>query len=166
MLKYLKFIVVLIAIMASVPVFAQQEKYADMEAEVFEYVNDHRAKVGLKPLVRNDTVCEAAMEHCQYMGNKSVSINHDNFEERMHALMKTVKPCYGAAENVARGQKDAREVVDMWLSSPGHKDNIEGDYNMSGVSIYKGGDGRLYFTQIFLKRKYPAQKVAKAQPEG
>lgn len=166
MLKYLKFIVVVVALVASTPVFSQSGDYAGMETEVLRYINEYRAKKGLAPLVLNDTINRAAMEHCKYLGNKAHQLNHDGFEDRMHGLMAVIKPCYAAAENVARGQKDAKEVVNNWLSSPGHKENIEGDFNLSGIAIYKDRDGMLYFTQIFLKRKPIVPKVVKSRTEG
>jgi len=57
------------------------------------------------------------------------------------------------AENVALGQTTAQEAVDSWLSSEGHKQNIEGSYNLTGVGVAQGSDGDLYFTQIFLLYK-------------
>src|SRR5687768_13963102 len=101
MLKYLKFIIVLMALMASAPVFAQSDNYTDMESEVLRYINEYRAGKGLGPLVMNDTINRAAMEHCKYLGNKAHRLNHDGFEDRMHGLMAVIKPCYSAAENVA-----------------------------------------------------------------
>ena len=166
MLKYLKFIVVLIAMLATTPSFSQPAEYADMETEVLRYVNEYRAGKGLGPLAMNDTINRAAMEHCKYLGNKAHRLNHDGFEERMHGLMSVIKPCYSAAENVARGQKDAKEVVNNWISSPGHRENIEGDFNLSGIAIYKDREGMLYFTQIFLKRKPAAPKVVKRNTQG
>jgi uncharacterized protein YkwD len=58
---------------------------------------------------------------------------------------------YKAAENVgmARGDFAAEEIVDIWLESQGHKENIEGPYTLSGVGSYEL-DGAVYFTQIFL----------------
>lgn len=152
MLKYLKFFIVFVAMLATTPSFAQSGEYKDMETEVLRYINEYRAEKGLGPLVMNDTINRAAMEHCKYLGNKAHRLNHDGFEDRMHGLMSVIKPCYSAAENVARGQKDAKEVVSNWISSPGHRENIEGDFNLSGIAIYKDRDGMLYFTQIFLKR--------------
>ncbi len=158
MLKYLKFIVVLMAMLVSAPAFSQEDEYVRMQSEVLQYINEYRAKKGLVPLAMNDTINRAAMEHCKYLGNKAVQLNHDGFEDRMHGLMAVIKPCYAAAENVARGQKDAKEVVNNWISSPGHRENIEGDFNLSGIAIFKNRDGMLYFTQIFLKRKPAAPK--------
>ncbi len=58
-----------------------------------------------------------------------------------------------AAENVAYGQMSAEEVVDGWLHSPGHRQNIEGDYNLTGIGVAQNKDGVIYFTQIFVLKK-------------
>ncbi len=159
MLKYLKFLFVAISFSCAAPASAQEDEYAQMREEVLQYVNEYRAKKGLAPLVMNDTISEAALEHCKYMGNKTIRINHDGFEDRMHGLMKQLKPANGGAENVANGQKDAREVVNMWIASPGHRENIEGNYHLSGIGIYRNKNGVLYFTHIFIKKSSPVRAV-------
>ncbi len=58
----------------------------------------------------------------------------------------------GAAENVAYGNMTAAKVVDGWLHSPGHKKNIEGNYNLTGIGTVQREDGVIYFTQIFIKK--------------
>lgn len=140
-----------------------QDDYSAMEQEVLTYVNEYRARKGLRPLEMNAAIREAAFGHSKYMGTKTIRINHDGFEERMYGLMKALKPANGAAENVANGQHSAKEVVTMWLNSPGHRENIEGDYNLSGIAIYKNKNGVLYFTHIFIRQK---QATAAAKPRG
>jgi uncharacterized protein YkwD len=56
------------------------------------------------------------------------------------------------AENVATGQHTAQSAVDTWLKSQGHRENIEGDYNQTGIGITKGKNGSLFFTEIFIKK--------------
>ena len=162
MLKHLKYLIVAIALICTAPVYAQQDEYVAMREEVIQYINEYRAKKGLPALEMNDTISEAAFKHCQYMGNKTIRINHDGFEDRMHGLMKQLAPSYGAAENVANGQTNAKEVVNMWINSRGHRENIEGNYNLSGIGIYKNKNGILYFTHIFIKRKTtPTKQISK-----
>ena len=48
---------------------------------------------------------------------------------------------------------NAKQVVNMWLNSDGHRKNIEGNYNLTGIGVVKGKDGALYFTQIFVNKK-------------
>lgn len=130
-----------------------QEDYTHLQQEILTYVNEHRTSKGLTPLVMNDTIVPAAIAHSKYLAFKTISLNHDNFEERMYALIKQLKRVTGAAENVADGKMSAKEVVSAWLNSPGHRDNIEGNYNITGIGIVRNRQGVLYYTQIFLHRK-------------
>ena len=52
----------------------------------------------------------------------------------------------------AMGILSAGEVVNMWLNSPGHKRNIEGNFTLTGIGIAEADNGYLYFTQIFLRK--------------
>ncbi len=86
------------------------------------------------------------------MANKSVAFGHDGFDNRIDVIISKIGRINAAAENVAYGQMNASTVVNGWLRSPGHKKNIEGDYNLTGIGVYKDANGTIYFTQIFLKK--------------
>ena len=120
--------------------------------EILKLVNDHRAGKGLGPLKMNDIISQAAEKHSGNMASGKIPFGHDGFDERMARVTKQLKPANAWAENVAYGSHDAKEIVDMWLHSPGHKKNIEGDYNLSGIGIAKGTDGNYYYTQIFINK--------------
>ena len=65
-----------------------------------------------------------------------------------------VIPYSAATENVAynQGYNDpATQVVKSWLQSSGHRQNIEGQYKLTGVGIAKNARGEYYFSQIFRK---------------
>jgi uncharacterized protein YkwD len=133
---------------------APATSYKDMETEILKYVNEHRTGMHLKPLKMNGIITAAAERHSKDMATGKIPFGHDGFNERMEKLSKQIKPSYSFAENVGQGKLDARAAVDMWLNSPGHKKNIEDDYNISGIGIAKGADGDLYLTQIFLLHDY------------
>ncbi len=46
-------------------------------------------------------------------------------------------------------------MVEQWLTSPGHKRNIVGNYNITGIGIARDKQGKLYYTQIFLRSSDP-----------
>jgi uncharacterized protein YkwD len=52
---------------------------------------------------------------------------------------------------ISSGPMGAREVVDGWLRSPGHRRNIEGDFRLTGIGVATARNGMVYFTQIFIK---------------
>jgi len=43
----------------------------------------------------------------------------------------------------------AKQVVEEWLESSMHRQNIVGPYNVTGIGIAADRKGALYFTQIF-----------------
>ncbi len=130
---------------------AAPDTYAAMKTGILNLINKHRAAIGRKPLKMNEVIEKAATSHSTNMATKKISFGHDGFDERMKGITQQLGGANGWAENVLMGVETAEKAVDMWLHSPGHKKNIEGDYNLTGIGIVKGSDGNLYFTQIFMK---------------
>ncbi|MCK0131836.1 CAP domain-containing protein [Flavobacteriaceae bacterium F08102] len=117
--------------------------------DILKLINKHREINGLHTLKRNATADKLAENHNKYMIANDV-VNHDHFNERASALRKD-EQAKGVGENVAWGYKDAQQVVNAWLDSPGHKANIEGDFTNSGLSAMKDDNGTYYFTHLFYK---------------
>lgn len=124
-----------------------------IEKEIHALVNKYRAKKGLSPLETNSTISSAAASHSRNMASKRIPMGHSGFDSRMNKLMKQIKGSNACAENVAYGAQTAEKVVDMWINSKGHRKNILGDYNTTGIGVTKDKKGTLYFTQIFIRRK-------------
>ena len=62
----------------------------------------------------------------------------------------TVNSQIQGGENLAFGQDDAQEVVDDWMDSPTHRDNIlYGDFSSGSISIYQNDDGVKYWANEF-----------------
>jgi uncharacterized protein YkwD len=122
---------------------------AQMPVQVLVLINKHRKELGLDTLAMNTEIARAADKHSHNMASKKIPFGHEGFDSRMAGLRKQLKNADGWAENVAYGAETPEEVVDMWLHSPGHKKNIEGSYNLTGIGIVRGTDGQLYYTQIF-----------------
>ncbi|MCD4534568.1 CAP domain-containing protein [Nocardioides sp. cx-169] len=55
-----------------------------------------------------------------------------------------------AGENIAYGYL-LGEVVDAWIASPGHRENLLGDYTHLGIGVAWDAEGRPYYTQNFGK---------------
>lgn len=123
-----------------------------MESDILALINKHRAKKGLAALQNNSTIAATAHRHSKNMAAKRVGFGHSGFDARLNSLLKSMKGTSGA-ENVAYGAETAEEVVRMWLKSPGHKKNIEGKYNYTGIGIARGRNGQLYYTQLFILAK-------------
>ena len=113
-------------------------------------VNEHRTAIGLNALQINDAATAEATKHSVDMAKGRMSFGHDGYDERMQHLNQKLGTLHATGENVAYGKINAEQVMDMWLNSPGHKKNIEGNFSMIGIGIAKSRSGYLYFTQIFL----------------
>ena len=64
--------------------------------------------------------------------------------------MKEAGVSYRAAgENIAKGQRTPEQVVDGWMKSDGHRENLlSADFGRLGVG-YHVENGRTYWVQLF-----------------
>ena len=102
----------------------------------------------LSPLEMNAVESSLAAEHSRDMASGKVKFGHDGFNTRAKTIQKALGSTV-VGENVASGPMTAREVVDGWLNSPGHKKNIEGNFTLTGIGYAINSKGNIYFTQIF-----------------
>ncbi len=124
-----------------------------LEQSVLQLINEHRKSIHLNSLQMMNEITVQAFYHSKEMAEQKVAFGHAGFESRVDNIRKSIGFIFGWAENVAAGQTSAKEVVSEWLHSPGHKKNIEGNYNFTGIGICKDANGMLYFTQIFIQKK-------------
>jgi len=116
------------------------------------YVNQYRTKHHLPPLKWSPLISKEAAIHSQDMARKKIPFGHVGYTQRIKHLYKSFANCNGGAENVAYYKINAKKLVEGWLASPGHRRNIEGHYNLTGIGIaYTKKPGWAYFTQIFLR---------------
>lgn len=126
---------------------------ADIEQAVHVQINQYRASKGLPPLTLNAAIVEQARGHSRNMAKGTTAFSHDGFDDRIDAIGRSIKVVSGA-ENVAfnAGFSDpATRAVEGWLNSTGHRENIEGDYNLTGIGVEKNSSGEFYFTQVFVR---------------
>jgi uncharacterized protein YkwD len=87
------------------------------------------------------------------MAKGNVSFGHDGFSQRVKAIGIPYKK---AAENVAfnQGYTDPATVaVKGWIKSDGHRKNMEGDFDLTGIGIAQNARGEYFFTQIFVLKR-------------
>jgi uncharacterized protein YkwD len=121
-----------------------------MEIQILQFVNEDRKQHGLAILQINSMESSLAARHSHDMASGKVKFGHDGFNARARTIQKSLGSME-VGENVASGPMTAREVVDGWLKSPGHKKNIEGDFTLTGIGYARDKKGDIYFTQIFSK---------------
>ena len=124
----------------------------EMVKNILYYINQYRASIGLPALQMISEASVEATKHSVEMANRTTTFGHDGYDERIDNIVKKIGFVHASAENVAYGKLTAKEVVDLWLNSPGHKKNIEGNYALTGIGTAKDTDGVVYYTQIFLRK--------------
>ncbi|TVZ15913.1 CAP domain-containing protein [Maribacter sp. MAR_2009_72] len=125
------------------------DKHNALEAELFDIINTYRVSIGLNEMTFEGTTYYYAGLHTDYMIQKG-NTSHAKFGERAEKISKRTGAVY-VAENVARNYDTVQEAFEAWIDSPGHRVNIEGDYDYSAISIKENNNGDLYFTQLFFR---------------
>lgn len=126
-----------------------------LEQVIHQQVNQYRQSQNLPPLTLNSTISEQAKIHSQNMAVGKVPFSHEGFEGRVKAIPQTIT-YRSAAENVATnyGYSDpATQAVKGWINSPGHQENMVGDFNLTGLGVAKDSEGKYYFTQMFIRSR-------------
>ncbi|MEG4817414.1 CAP domain-containing protein [Microcoleus sp. K5-D4] len=125
----------------------------DLEKAVNQQINQYRASKKLPPLTIDPRITQIARIHSENMANGKVRFSHDGFEGRAKAI--TI-PYKSVAENLAYnfGYNDpVRNAVEGWIKSDGHRKNMEGQFNVTGIGVAKNAKGEYYFTQLFVRSR-------------
>ena len=123
--------------------------YDSSELEAMNLINTYRVSVGLNALQQINHISYKSEEHDHYMIRNNV-VNHNDFVARSENLI-SVLGAKRVGENIAYNYNSSQSVVNAWLNSPTHKENLEGDYTHFGISIRTNPDGKKYYTNIFVK---------------
>ena len=137
-------------------------------SELLTYTNKVRIKQGLKPLANNDALSKAASEKASYMFAKDFWAHDGPDGTTPWVFIKDENYDYTyAGENLARGFSTSYEVVDAWMASSSHKENmLSPSYNDVGFAIAHGkllGEETTLVVEMFGNTD-PVQ-VAQAQTE-
>ena len=125
-----------------------------LERQTFDLINAYRLREGFPRLAWNHAIAEMARHHSHDMATGEVDFGHEGFGDRMKALRGMFVAMRAGGENVFESD-DTKEVaqfaVSNWLKSPPHLHNIRGDFNYSGLGLWRNKNGVYFFTQIFVK---------------
>ncbi|WP_299010712.1 CAP domain-containing protein [uncultured Tenacibaculum sp.] len=121
-----------------------------IEADILGLINTYRVNNGFSSLSKLQTIKSQTSNHTNYMIEKD-EVSHDFFYQRKEYLAENAD-AIKVGENVAYGYSTAEAVVNAWIKSEGHKENIEGDYTHFEVTAEKSANGKWYYTNIFVKK--------------
>lgn len=127
----------------------------ELEDAVYEEVNQYRLERGLRPLQLDPRISEQARRHSENIARGEVEFSHEGFRYRARIIDRQI-PYRRAAENLAFNQgfaNPAERALIGWIDSPGHRRNMEGDFDLTGVGVAQSNNGAYYLTQIFILRE-------------
>ena len=122
---------------AQCKVTVNEDPYAE---KVLEIVNNERVKAGKKPLAARADLTELANIRVKEIVKKFSHERPDGTS--VFDLAKARGISYGSmAENIAKGQGTPESVMNAWLDSQAHKDNVlSSSYTSAGIAHYKQND--------------------------
>lgn len=115
----------------------------DMAEDMFDLINDYRKQNGVEPLVWNYGLSKGAQI-------RAVEITY-NFDHRRPngKAWFTADSKNMFAENVGKKFKDASGMVDSWIGSSSHRENILNKDLKSGHIVVYNCDGVYYAVNSF-----------------
>ncbi|MCI0385641.1 CAP domain-containing protein [Streptomyces sp. CNQ085] len=118
-------------------------------AEVLRLVNLERAEAGCRPVTADPELAELAQEFSRDMATRDFFSHTGPDGDTPWDRAEAAGIGNLGGENIARGQADARSVMDAWMDSPGHRANILNcDYRTLGVGAHFA-EGGPWWTQNF-----------------
>jgi len=149
----------------------QSSLCADISAQrVLALTNEVRQQYSL-PIVQEDSLLDkAAQEKAQDMlKNKYFDHFSPTGISPWYWIDKSGYDYYYAGENLAMNFLDSEEVINGWLNSPSHKENLlNKDYKDIGIAVLSGdfnneGINRILVVQMFGSKAKPSIPIAMAQ---
>ncbi|WP_244209190.1 CAP domain-containing protein [Paenibacillus ferrarius] len=103
-------------------------------------MNQERTKAGLNSISLNSSLSKVAMAKAQDMYNNNYFDHQSPTYGSPFDMMTAFGVTYNSAgENIAKGQTSPTEVMNQWMSSPGHRANIlNSSYTQIGIAYYNG----------------------------
>jgi uncharacterized protein YkwD len=127
----------------------------ELEHRVLLEVNRHRIAKGLQELTSDERIAEIARNHSVEMADGIVKTGHQGAGRRFESVSQKGLSWVSAAENIAflvKCRDPVTEAIAEWIkSSKGYRQNMEGDFSLTGIGVVKDRNGAYYFTQIFIK---------------
>ena len=127
----------------------QLDYISQYQLRVLNLVNIEREKSGLHKLGLWNELSNVAMEKSKDMAVFDYFSHTSPNYGSPFDMMKSFGISYRAAgENIAYGQETPEKVVEAWMNSQGHKENIlRPEFNKIGIGVYF--DQYYYWTQLF-----------------
>lgn len=107
---------------------------------VIRLMNEYRSAEGLAPLSADTRLTQAADDRMRHMEEEAFWSHESPSGVTPFIWLRTrAYDFQTAGENLAAGFETARVLVESWMESPGHRENImSGDFEDCGIAIIEG----------------------------
>lgn len=121
------------------------------EQKVVELVNIERQKNGLPELFYDSSISDVARTKSQDMAVNNYFAHYSpTYGMASDMLLKFGITWSSWGENIASGQDTPESVVNAWMNSPSHRENIlSPNFALLGVGYFVDSSGTPYWTQMF-----------------
>jgi uncharacterized protein YkwD len=127
-----------------------------VRAELSTLIDAERRRAGRQPLALDADLDVAAQRHADDMLARSYFAHRDPDGKTVRERARAAGFDWSAiGENIAEGQQSVKEVVESWMRSAGHRENIlDRRYTRTGVGLALGrdpktGEYRILWVQTF-----------------
>lgn len=130
---------------------SQEQVHEAMGRSALAFTNEFRVHNGLNVLEWSSPLAQIGWIHSRDMGQGVSNFSHYGFDARVANYPNGYN---GAGENLymARGYQTsliAKNAVDSWIKSPGHRANLLGEWQQCGIGAFENSQGAFYLTQLF-----------------
>jgi uncharacterized protein YkwD len=110
---------------------------------ILSEINEYRKHNNLPELAKSAELCRIALDQSQKMAKRGKLFHNKTLLRQSHSTM--------ACENIATATTlDAKDVVNRWMKSKGHRENIlRREIRIAGVGASRGVDGFYYIVIDF-----------------
>jgi len=144
--------VLLILFIASCLPLTAAYQYHGPEVELITLVNAERKANNVPPLAINWELARLARYKTEEMKTHQL-ISHESliYGDPNETLDRFEVPYKSMGANIAMGQETAHDVIEAWLSTPGHHANlINPEYTSAGVGLSFDDNNIPYWTLILI----------------
>ena len=142
-----------IPVIDDTPAYVNKNNEA-LSTELTELINAVRVEYGLSTLTNDENLCAISTTHCIDMAEYDY-IDHTSPTGIGPFDRLDMEGIYymSAAENIASGFLTAEKVLESWMNSAMHRQNIlNGDFTHIGVGYHAGGSNGTYWTLMLIER--------------
>jgi uncharacterized protein YkwD len=133
------------------PASVSDDVDAPVQRQVLALVNDNRRRGGCEALTLDRRLIAAANRHAADMARRGYFAHESPSGDRAGERVQDAGYRWSRyGENIARGQDSVAEVVDGWMHSPEHRENImDCRLHQMGVGLAFSSDRTPYWVQDF-----------------